>query len=327
MIEKSKYVFIIGAGASIPYNFPSGLQLYQIIKNEIARYVFEYIKHPTPSVPFDPHEIEAVAKDFSQALMITEGISIDKYININKKYEDIGIKAIATAIIKRENILNLPIYKKDIEDNWYSYLFQKMIEGLNTANELLEIYKNKITFITFNYDRSFEQYLYLNLIGLLKNSGKTETEITESIKKIKIIHVYGQVGLLPWQATSNQKGLVLEYGKYDRSAFENAERIKPLIEVMYSKRKESMIIKNIQKIIKSADRILFIGFGFDDDNMRILGFPFDLNEKKVNGTAYEKTNNEILHMENKIGTSISSSYGIRMLQDCNSTHLLREYLI
>ena len=102
MIDKNKYVFIIGAGASIPYEFPSGNELYHIIKNEIIDYAKEFIEDPIPSIPYDPHKIEADANDFAQALMLTEGISIDKYININKRFEEIGIKAIASAIIKRE---------------------------------------------------------------------------------------------------------------------------------------------------------------------------------------------------------------------------------
>ncbi len=259
--------------------------------------------------------------------MLTEGISIDKYININKRFEEIGIKAIASAIIRREKKENLPIYKKNIEDNLYSYLFQKMIEGLNTAEELLEIFKNKVTFVTFNYDRSLEQYLYLNLHGLLKNSGIPESEITQSIKKIEIIHVYGQVGLLPWQVEVGQEKLVLEYGSFVRSAYKNAERVSSLIEVMYSRREKSDVIANIQEKIRLADRILFLGFGFDDDNMKILGFPMDLRKIKVYGTAFKKTLNEIIHIENKISRVHIIKEHVRMLHDCNSTHLLREYLV
>lgn len=327
MIDKNKYVFIIGAGASIPYEFPSGNELYHIIKNEIIDYAKEFIEDPIPSIPYDPHKIEADANDFAQALMLTEGISIDKYININKRFEEIGIKAIASAIIKREKKENLPIYKRKIEDNWYNYLFQKMIEGLNTAYELLKIYKNKITFVTFNYDRSLEQYLYLNLHGLLKNSGIPSSEITQCIKKIDIIHVYGQVGLLPWQAESGQENLALGYGNYFRSAYENAERVSSLIDVMYSKREKTEEIANIQEKIRLADKILFLGFGFDDDNMKILGFPINISGKKISGTAYEKTTNEIIHYENKISQGHVIQAHKRMLYDCNSTHLLREFLV
>ncbi len=323
MISKSKYVFIIGAGASLPYMFPSGEQLYHIIKNEVLAFAKEFTKNPTPSTPYDPHKIENDAESFSNALRLTEGISIDKYLNINPKFEKIGVRAIATAIIKRENILNLPIYKQNIDDNWYSYLFQKMIEGLNTSDELLKIHNNRITFITFNYDRSLEQYLYLNLLGLLKNSGKTNKEITESVKKIEIVHVYGKVGLLPWQASPDEQSLVLNYGEYTRSAYENAERIMSLIDVIYSTRENSDIVRKIRDRIRSADRILFMGFGFDDDNMRILGFPLTLNNKRINGTTYKKTKNEIIHMENKI---IDDNPG-GMLYDCNTTYLLREYLV
>jgi hypothetical protein len=326
LIEKKKYVFIIGAGASIPYNFPSGYDLFHIIKTEVVKYAKEYIKDPPPCVSINTELVLGEATQFSSALSSIDGISIDKYININKKYERIGVRSILSAIIRRELTMHLPINRRDITDNWYSYLFQKMIEGLNTADELLEIYKNKVSFITFNYDRSLEEYLYLNFCGLLKNSGKLNEEITESIRKIEVIHVYGQAGLLPWQAEVNQKELILDYGNYKRSSFENADRVISLIEVMYSKRESSATITRIKEIINMADRILFLGFGYDDDNLKILGFPIDYG-KEIMGTALHKTSNEILHNENKLFRNPVTSNHARSLVDCNSTALLRDYLV
>ena len=43
MLEKYKYVFIIGAGGSKPYNFPLGLELYNNIKNNFPRYIAQKI--------------------------------------------------------------------------------------------------------------------------------------------------------------------------------------------------------------------------------------------------------------------------------------------
>lgn len=324
MIDKNSYVIILGAGASMPYKFPSGESLYHIVKEEVENYVKEYFNNPRV-IKYDSQELLNDAESFSSALKSAEGVSIDKFVNLNRKFEKIGKRAIATAIIKSENIANLPIENRNVSDNWYSYIFKKMIEGLNTADELLEIYKNRISFITFNYDRSLENYLFQNLNGLLKNSGKSQEEIIECTKKIDIAHVYGQIGLLSWQADEEQKNLVLEYGKPSGSAFENADRISPMIEIMYEERQKSQEIAAIQEKVACSKHIIFLGFGFDSDNIRILGLPSD-SSKKITGTAYQNTINEILSLENRLHRHKVVLGHARSLHDCNCTQLLRDHL-
>lgn len=74
--------------------------------------------------------------------------------------------------------------------DWYQYFCDK----LNTSFE--EFDQNKISIITFNYDRSLEHSLFT----ALKNSyAKNDRDCASKLKNIPIVHVYGQLGYLPWQ--------------------------------------------------------------------------------------------------------------------------------
>ena len=54
-----------------------------------------------------------------------------------------------------------------------------------------EFGNNKLSIVTFNYDRSLEHYLLNSLMTL---HGKTRDECAQALKKIPIVHVYGQLG-------------------------------------------------------------------------------------------------------------------------------------
>lgn len=326
MIEKRKYVFIIGAGASIPFGFPSGQGLYDLVRDNIVEFSKQYARVTLKSARLDPIGVMDQARAFAKALKETNGVSVDKFININPKFDHIGRLAIAAAILRCENQSIVPISSNLGEDNWYGYLYGKLIEGLDTAQELLKFGDNNISFITFNYDRSLEHYLSENLFGLLASSTVSKPDIVESLKRLKIIHVYGQTGFLPYQVSgSGDNHLVLNYGNNKDSLIENANNILSLVEVMYSSRENSNAIIEAKNLIREADRILFLGFGFDTLNLKILGFPLVYGQKEIMGTAYEKTTNERIHFQNKIITRLPDDRQI--LFDCKSTFLLRQYLV
>ena len=92
---------------------------------------------------------------------------------------------------------------------------------------------------------------------------------------------------------------------------------------MYSSRENKPELKRAQKLIFQADRILFLGFGYDNQNLEILKIPEILENKEVYGTAYNKTNSEIIHIKNKLGFSRKRSE----IHNYDCLTLLREHLI
>lgn len=86
------------------------------------------------------------------------------------------------------------LYHPDGKD-WYEYLSVK----LNSSFE--EFGENQLSIITFNYDRSLENYLLNSLMNL---HGKALDECASALEKILIVHVYGQLGARPYPQQGSQ---------------------------------------------------------------------------------------------------------------------------
>jgi hypothetical protein len=321
MLTGPSYAFIIGAGGGCPYDFPTGEELY----NHIC---MSYSNHAGGEVQQD-------AKYFSKQLRLAQGVSIDKYLNVNKEFKEIGTHSIATAIHHYEFQSQLKLSGHSVvEGNWYTYLYQKMIEGFNTKEELLRIHANNVSFITFNYDRSLEHFLFSNLYGLLKNAGVDMERVANTLKKIPFIHVYGKIGDLPWQRdifltdryfNANANPPILSYGADARVPGELAKYTSRMIDLIYEERKNKQEIQAAKELIFNADRVFFLGFGYDEMNLSILGLPGLLKGKTVFGTAYKSTEKEREQIERKLRSAEwQKDFGII---DCNCLMLLRNHLI
>jgi hypothetical protein len=110
--------------------------------------------------------------------------SIDAFLEYRgEEFESIGKAAIAGTLIPCEIRANLS------RTGWYEYLHSRII-GRKEDFEW-----NKLTVVTFNYDRSFEAALF---VALQKAYHLSDTETAAYVKVIPVIHVYGQLGGLPF---------------------------------------------------------------------------------------------------------------------------------
>jgi len=306
MLTGNSYVFILGAGASKPYGFPLGDELYQFMCSSLME-------------QFRDEEVRKMAEEFSTELRQTFTVSIDKYLNINKSLKDIGILSIAAAIHFFES-------KSVLQGDWYTYLYKKMIEGLDTPEELLRIAENKVCFITFNYDRSLEHYLFSNLYGLLKNARVPKNEIAAKLTKIPIIHVYGRTGYLPWEKYADVTNpLIVPYAGFDSILpGEIAIQTQKMINLIYDERKNAPELEEAKELISNANNVFFLGFGYDEMNLSILGLPGSLQDKHVIGTAFGYTENEMDQVIGKLRSGVTIPRLELINRDCLT--LLRERL-
>jgi hypothetical protein len=334
LIAKYKYVLIIGAGGSKPYGFPLGLDLYKNIRNNYVSQLDNYFANDNHGF-INPDQIISDANRFIAEMKKTIGVSIDKYLNINKCFLKHGIDAIVSEIYLSECKSELPLNGNEPEGDWYTYLYQKLIQGLNTADELSNFSDNQVSFITFNYDRSLEYFLFENLYGLVKNAGMTKKDLAEKFLKIPFIHVYGKIGSLPWQTgvygddltiiDKNKK--IVSYGNdigKKNHPIKVSMSVNDMIKIMYDERKQEDELKTARKLIEEADRVLFLGFGYDESNLKILDMPNLLNGKSVYGTAFKCTKNEIIHIKNLLGLRNNPKSEI---YDFDCLTLLREHLV
>lgn len=293
-------VLILGAGASQPYEYPTGEQLQDYILDggldDMRKEILLELKSSGINL-----------KKFLHALRRARLPSIDSFLEHRKEFEQIGKIAITKAIIDKEIENNLN--NKD----WYQHLFRYMFTSFDDFD------KNKLSIVTFNYDRSLEHYLFE---ALRSSSGKSKKECAEKLSKIPIVHVHGEVGNLPWKG-----------GKFTRpyqsnvdakTLIRSSEGIRIVHESDADKDKEFV---NARKLIASADRIFFLGFGYHKENLARLKID-DLPSggREVLGTSYNMTDKERKHCRtvkcfNKIRLPIKYVSGEKVLG------FLREHVI
>jgi hypothetical protein len=254
-------VFILGAGASMPYGFPSGKTLV----NKICELGAPSLTRLGLS--------EWDYSTFTRVLRTSQQPSVDAFLEHRSEFMDIGKTLIATVLCECEQENNLFVG----EENWYTYLLDRMTEGtpLNRLNE------HQVSFVTFNYDRSLEHHLYSTLCSRYQTSKEAVAEV---VKKIPIIHVHGQLGYLPWQ--NPEVSHHVEYGDKTPGAIRLAANgIKIITENM----DHSPDFRNAQEYIGAARRIGILGFGYHDVNMKRLNIPFGKPDLKVTGTGFGLT--------------------------------------
>jgi hypothetical protein len=249
-------VLVLGAGASKAFGFPTGEELvediYSMVDTERGKHkeLFWNVINKYYSGRLD--------NNFIKVLRDANPLSIDSWLENNPDFIEVGKVAIAIALLYREISSNLRP-----DNNWYQLLFKR----LNSPFE--EFQNNKLSIITFNYDRSLEQYLF----DVFKNNhyGKSEEEYKEKLNQLRILHVYGSLGRLDCQFDNPENNLPLvSYGnKLDPNRIHFAAKsIKIIPQKSSSPSKE---FTEAQDLISKAKVLYFLGFGYNQDNMKRLG--------------------------------------------------------
>ncbi len=179
MIEK-KTVLVLGAGASIPYGFPTGEELLKDIVK-----IFQYSPTPLGDSLRDCGFRDDLIKDFVNQLNRSGRKSVDAFLEHRTEFERIGKAAMIAALIPKEDPAKL--FDRSNNEHWYQYLFQQMGSSLD------EVANSKLSVITFNYDRSLEYFL----LQALQSSFKLEMKYCFILlQKMLIIHLHGLLGAL-----------------------------------------------------------------------------------------------------------------------------------
>ncbi len=353
-------LFILGAGASVPYGYPLGKDLIKCIledmkdqilipyyrknegppywnKNDLENgyfYEYEYIKDILIHIKDKVGQINVenllttgtdylnindcfhtndtinryqcvninkidIFNKLELALRSFSTISIDTFLRDNPSHRVAGKTMIIYSLLKRECLNN---FSDPDNDNWYAFLFNDLVS--ECAENPINLLKNKIDFLTFNYDVSLDYYLetrirHTELFSLLAD---------EFLTSLSIDHVYGKIynkgavygsfsdvhdsklknfnlGFI-WPGSSSEN-LSQTYKPLSKKTFQNFKRfifginnfaqIKTMFDEREHKKFTDIILQN-QKKITRAEKIIFIGFGFDRENLKILGIPNSLED-------------------------------------------------
>ncbi|WP_291122940.1 SIR2 family protein, partial [Flavobacterium sp. UBA6046] len=193
--------------------------------------------------------------------------STDTFLEPRQEEERyLGKLAIAYALIPFEK--EEPLF---YDNSWYKTFINK----LNLSFEDFE--KNKISFITFNYDRSLEFFLMTSLKNRFK---KSQDEVAEKLKKIPIVHLYGKLGLLPWEVISDND----YYRNYEPTVLpHHLRKSSKSLKIIYDKLDlDNPEFKQAKILLSAARKIYFLGFGYHKDN---------LDRLKINSFTYIPASN------------------------------------
>ncbi len=160
------------------------------------------------------------------------------------EFEEIGKSAIAAAILHFHSRQKL----RPKDGDWYGYLFNAMRSADNE-------FGNNLSIITFNYDLSLEMYFEKAIISTFPNLNWIEW-----LSNLPLIHLHGRL-----EEPSEQ---LEAYFRTPRFETAKASNIK-IIHKMDSNDSEFL---NARNLLEKADVICFLGFGFEERNVRRL-FP------------------------------------------------------
>lgn len=253
MIEKN-VVFVLGAGASCSYGYPMGRQLIrEMLQPE------NDVKAVLQQAGFNLKQLS----EFQAALKAAKPSSIDSFLEYRTEFLELGKAMIAAAIIRCEQLDRLLQPDPD-DDDWY----QKLIDRLNAP--LAHLLFSNVTIATFNYDRSLEECLYQAFCNRHKANCE---QIAGCLNSMKIIHLYGSVGQLDWQAKGGRK----YSNELSSLAVRNAAQS---IQIISEHPEESPTFQEARDRIRKADYVFCLGMAYHEENMRRLGF-------KARGTVTE----------------------------------------
>jgi hypothetical protein len=186
---RNKTVFILGAGASWHYGYPTGEQLVRqviIRAKQLGNFCERSLTPPNVLLPnFVQEKISSHAStadriaawkasavecyELANRLTQVDPLLIDYFLGQKPQLQAIGRLLIAWVILecdanfqgsrRNQNRGKEPEGK----DNWYRFVIHKLVKDCAHSSNLV---CNSVSFITFNYDFSLEQELYKALSSI-----------------------------------------------------------------------------------------------------------------------------------------------------------------
>ncbi len=284
-------VFVLGAGASKPYGFPLGNDLTTEILNGLER--GKDLRLKLLNADFREGDIN----DFQLRLREAGGRSIDFFLEgQSDELVSIGRVAIGLSIVRAEHECHgkgLLVREPPATDPWLTYLWERIRPG-STVKTLAD---NQISFITFNYDRTLEEF-FTTVI----KSNFPELPTREAARKVldrafPIVHLHGAIA---------EDGIPFgrDYDTISHSGIlsrKTGEGLRLMNDATGPDRKQLDASHNL---LRSAEQVCFLGFGFHRWNTERLELA-TLKEEQIPifGSAFEMGGTELRAANKWVGRS------------------------
>jgi hypothetical protein len=197
--------------------------------------------------------------DFVEQLRTSGYSSVDQFLEKRSIFTDVGTIAIAANLIPCEWDRRLFPPRAPRRDHWYETLAALLDVG--ERNYL----RNRVTIITFNYDRSLEHYIANLMLNRLR--GARGATMWRHFNHVPMLHVHGKLGELG-HAFDSSTGTV-PFGSLlsPEVAHAAARRIR----VIHQARPTTPEFVAARRALREASRIYFLGFGYNPVNIARLG--------------------------------------------------------
>jgi hypothetical protein len=275
-----KTVFVLGAGANVPYGFSTGIELLEKAR---AASIDSLMGNAAEQLP------RAAKREFSQALEDNMLPSIDAMLEHRRDLWQVGKRVMAALLYTEERNAH-----RHSDDDWMSLIFENMASDAATPEQFS---KNPVTFVTFNYDRCLE---YRFIRGLTARYAIDDRAAWEALKGMGFVHVHGSLGELPAQDT--RLDTVVPFGAPETDdtytfglALPLAERT---IRIVHDADPVGPAYEAARSAIVAAARVIFLGFGFGKQNAARLQTSSIQATVPVYCTAYGMTQAEIVDLVN-----------------------------
>jgi hypothetical protein len=290
----SPTTFILGAGASVDLGFPTGDELQKKIATLLAlaetRHDFADASIQTMIDEYtslgekrgEKHQYTSAASRISAAMPVAG--SIDNFLHTHSNDPhviELGKLAIAHVILQAEKRLATKedgggtttgafLSSYDYEKSWYSPFIKMLTSGTQSSRP--EALFENARFIVFNYDRNLELVLKLTFQHYF---GLSDAEAFEILSRVEIIHPYGSLGSLNPALED-----AVSFGADSSRLFQISKKIQTFTESV-----DSETVQRAQQFIADADTLVFLGFGFLNQNMDVLAPRVQCEATRIHATT------------------------------------------
>jgi hypothetical protein len=308
---KRSTTIVVGAGASCEVGLPSGDGLKQQIvsllhpdRTNLFGFANDEMKAAAQrTLGDDMGAVEArLAPLMSAADRLRRGLplamSIDNFLHAHHgdvEVERLGKLAIAMCILRAERQSHLfphvpvsilgsgrepppavPALSRDeLATSWYP-AFVQLLTSQVQRHDVDAAFAN-IRFVIFNYDRCLEHYLWMALQAYFAIDGHDAARV---LGEVEFIHPYGSLGALPWQPSACGPAVPLG-GAKGINAWTVAAGLRTFTESV-----ESETADRVAEAVSEADTLLVLGFGYHEQNLRLLAPPTGGRAQQLLSTAY-----------------------------------------
>lgn len=293
-------VIVTGAGASMSYGFPSGASLTKTIVNELLTREIPvmsggnvthvglkgFIQRVCPS--FTPWTLQS----FAERLKNCPVDSIDAFVYPDANREFVNAAKVAVAWHLQAVEEEKKCQPTDNEDDWLRYVFRRLITGARRPEDLAA---NRLTIVTFNFDRVIE-YRWMEALRLMFDIGGSELEAAHAT--LRVVHVHGAI--LDDLTPSGFQRAPIGTRLTEQVATAAMGRINFIHD-------DTEPVEEAHSALEQASRVIFLGLSYADLNLDRLGIPRTLGRSPagmpaphVFGSCLGLPAGDVKHVENRL---------------------------